>query len=145
VSTEDAEVNALAQLCSLLQDPAAPYAFTLDAVAGDTYEGDGAPWPPLTVIESEKTPIREVLYHRQIVSATPAPGSPPVHICLSRMVGRLEDGREVPLGEVCALPAELVRAAEAAEGGRCSACGVAVRGADAVEHNGEVYHKGCLG
>jgi hypothetical protein len=145
VTGEDGRPPLAARLCALLGDPEAPYAYALDAAPGTVYDGGGPPWPPLTVVEAQATPVREVLYHRITVQADPHPGEDPVRLVVNRLVGRLDDGREVPLGEVWAVPEAVLRAAEAALGeARCGACGLPVRG-DAIEHEGDWYHKGCVG
>jgi hypothetical protein len=131
-------------ICALLADPAAPYAYTLDAAPGDTYESPGPPWYPLRVVESEATPIEQVLYHRQTIAVDAAPGEPPALLSVHRMVGRLADGREVPLGEPWAVPAAVIRAAGAPGDGRCGACGLVIHGVSVVDAAGRAYHRGCM-
>ena len=145
MTTRDPQtMERLRRICDLVSAPDAPYAHTIEAKPGMLYDSDGPPYPPLTVLESVTTPIKELLYHRQTVAVEIHPGEEPEKICINRMVGILEDGREVPMGETWALPDEMVRAAERGSE-KCSACGILIREQPEYDAAGLAYHKGCLG
>lgn len=135
----------LQKICELISSPEAPYAHTIHAEPGDTYESQGPPFPSLTVVESVTSPITELLYHRQTVSADLHPGEPPEMISVNRMVGVLEDGSEVPMGEAWALPASLLDAVNNTQQATCAACGIPIKEIPVLGDGGKLYHAGCLG
>lgn len=136
--------SRLQRICDLIAAPEAPYAHTIQASPGDVLESLGPPFPPLVIEESQTTPIKQLLYHRQTVTVELHPGEPPERICVNRMVGVLEDDREVPMGEVWAVPAEVVETAERGPV-KCAACGVMIHDVPVFDADGNAYHAGCMG
>lgn len=142
MTTDPNDLELTRRVCALISDAEAPYAHTIHAQPGQVYESNGPPFPPLTVVESVTTPIKELLYHRQTVTADIHPGEEPVRISVNRMVGVLEDDREVCMGEVWALPDAILTAAERGPQ-KCAACGVLIREVPTFDDKGLPYHKGC--
>lgn len=144
MATDPNRLALLRRLCDLVGDPEAPYAHSIHAEPGQVYASNGPPFPPLTVIDSTTTPIKELMYHRQTVAVEIHPGEEPERISVNRMVGVLEDGREVCMGEVWALPDVMLTAAERGPV-KCAACGILVRELPVFDDAGLAYHKGCVG
>ena len=61
------------------------------------------------------------------------------------MVGVLEDGSEVPMGEAWALPASLLDAVKNTQQATCAACGIPIKEIPVIGDDGKLYHAGCLG
>lgn len=140
---DSATRTRLQRVCELISDPAAPYAHTIKAEPGDLLGTLGPPFPSLLVEESQTTPIKQLLYHRQTVTVELRPGEEPERISINRMVGILEDDREVPMGEVWAVPADVVEAAERGPV-KCAACGVQIYDVPKYDDAGNAYHAGCF-